>query len=607
MTMRKGLAWAARLACAACMALAVFMDFTLLTHDNYKNWMLMTQEHTFAILAGTGLFAMLLHQAKTRFPRRGRGLSALAVFLGAWWVFARVYADPLRTVQPLATSGQALKIPVTFVGMTCLYDLLLRMLDSVLGSGADIPAWSGKPPALIRAYRRRPGLVCALAVLACWAVHLIIAYPVTMNYDSAMQVEQAIGLVPYDGNHPPFSTMVIALFIAFGRALGHAQRGLFAYLLVQTAYAAVAVGYAQATLYRLRAPRWLRMISLAVCAFAPCYADNVTVILKDVPYAFSALVLACELARLCVLREEGYGRSAGFAVRYTLSALVMTLFRNNGLGIVIPLAALLIGQMVRGRRFVLRTAAALVLPALLALGIGSAVREAFDVTPGSVREGLSLPFQQTARFVRYHADEIPPEEAAVIDEVINYSRIGDFYNPYMSDPVKATIRPDVTDAELMAYFGVWAKQFWRDPLCYMQATLIQNVLLFDPQGQNVAFFDGIGLREGAQRLLGVEKPPLLARLSTVEQNVRHFLFAFPGYAQLTSVGFYAILMAACCIIVRRERLSGAGVLLVIPVVTAVMIVLGPCLHWQDRYGFPIIYTMPLILGCVCHLLAQKRA
>jgi hypothetical protein len=46
---------------------------------------------------------------------------------------------------------------------------------------------------------------------------------------------------------------------------------------------------------------------------------------------------------------------------------------------------------------------------------------------------------------------------------------------------------------------------------------------------------------------------------------------------------------------------------VIPVVTAVMIVLGPCLHWQDRYGFPIIYTMPLILGCVCHLLAQKRA
>ena len=604
MNKRRRLAAVIRFGCAVCMTLAVFMDFTLLTRDNYRSWMLMMQGHTFAMLALTALFTMLLHDAGTRFPRRGKGLTALAVFLGAWWVLAQVYSDPLVTMEPLATSGQVLKLPVTFVGMTCLYDLLLRMLDDVLVRGRDLrEPLGGRLPAL---YRRRPGTFCGLAVLLVWLVHLIIIYPVAMNADTASQVEQAIGLIPYNGNHPPFSTMVFGAYIALGRAIGRVEFGLFAYLLTQTLLGAAAVGYAQGVLRRLRAPRWLRLITLAACAFSPCYADNVTVILKDVPYTFAALLLCCELARLCVLREAGYGESRGFALRYGAACLVMTLFRNNGLGIVIPLALLLTARMLRARRFSGRLACVLVLPVVLSLMTGAVVRRAFDVQPGSVREGLSLPFQQTARFVRYHADEIPEEEAAIIDEVINYSRIGDFYNPYMSDPVKATIRPDVTHEELMAYLGVWAKQFWRDPLCYVQATLIQNVLLFDPQFQNVAFFDDVGLLEQGQQALALEKPEVLARLSAVERNVRAFLFAFPGYAQLTSVGFYAILMLFCCVVARRERLASMGPLLVIPIATAVMIVLGPCLHWQDRYGFPIIYTMPVILGCAAHLLAGRR-
>ena len=42
-----------------------------------------------------------------------------------------------------------------------------------------------------------------------------------------------------------------------------------------------------------------------------------------------------------------------------------------------------------------------------------------------------------------------------------------------------------------------------------------------------------------------------------------------------------------------------GVMLTVPVMTAVMIVLGPCLLWQDRYGFPSIYCMPLVLAALC--------
>ena len=83
------------------------------------------------------------------------------------------------------------------------------------------------------------------------------------------------------------------------------------------------------------------------------------------------------------------------------------------------------------------------------------------------------------------------------------------------------------------------------------------------------------------------------------------MFCLPGYAQLTSVGFFCILAVFVCILAAREHIRGLGPLMIIQLGTMVMIVLGPCLRWQDRYGFPVIYTMPLMLGCLAYLLRTK--
>lgn len=590
---------AARLVLAACMALTMFADLTLLSENNYQNLAGMAAGHAMALSALTVLLAVLLGWARTRFPRRGRGLTLLAVFLGAWWVMAQVYANKFRTIELLATASQALKAIIVFAGMSTLYDLLLRMLDDVLVRGTDVRVGAGG--ALRRLYRAHPALLCGAVVLLCWLPHGVISYPAAMNRDTANQFEQALGLIPYDGNHPPFGTMVIGWSIALGRALGSANLGLFVCVLAQSLFGAAVVGYAQAVMRRLRAPVWLRALALLACAFAPCFCDNVTVILKDVPYAFSALLLCCELARA---GEPGYTGSIGHAARYGLACLGLLLFRNNGFGLVLPAALLLMLRARRAGEALWRAGLRTLLPAVLALAIGAGVNAAHDVQPGSVREGLSLPFQQTARFVHEHGEEIPQQEREIIDAVLDYDRLGELYDPYISDPVKATLREEAGLRELLAYFGVWAKQLLRDPLCYAQATLIQNALLFDPQTRNVAFFDVVGLSDAGEAALGAAKPEALWTLVDREMNLRELLFALPFYPQLTSVGFYAILMLFCCVVARRERLD--GLTLIVPVMTAVVIVLGPCLLWQDRYGFPIIYCMPLALAALAGQLRKKR-
>ena len=49
---------------------------------------------------------------------------------------------------------------------------------------------------------------------------------------------------------------------------------------------------------------------------------------------------------------------------------------------------------------------------------------------------LSVPFQQSARFVRDHPEEVTEEEYRVLDSVLGMEDLGQRYNPRNADPVK---------------------------------------------------------------------------------------------------------------------------------------------------------------------------
>lgn len=43
-----------------------------------------------------------------------------------------------------------------------------------------------------------------------------------------------------------------------------------------------------------------------------------------------------------------------------------------------------------------------------------------EIPSESIREMLSIPFQQTARYVKYYSDEVTAEEREVIDKILTY-------------------------------------------------------------------------------------------------------------------------------------------------------------------------------------------
>ena len=95
--------------------------------------------------------------------------------------------------------------------------------------------------------------------------------------------------------------------------------------------------------------------------------------------------------------------------------ILLILFRNNGIYVVLLSFPFLI---LISRKFW----KLLLLMLLITLGLfttySKVILPYFKITPGSIREMLSIPFQQTARLVKYHENDISLEDRNIIDKVI---------------------------------------------------------------------------------------------------------------------------------------------------------------------------------------------
>lgn len=599
---------AADLLRAALVGVALTMDMNLRSGNNYTNWWASLMQPWIITLIAAGAF-FLLRGARRTLPALRGPERLLALFLGAWWVLAQSVRNTNNVLQPFLSSGQTLKAAATALGMAVVYALLLRGLAALLTAEADLPR-PAPGGALLRLYREHTQALCAAFLLLCWLPQFCAAYPFCMNRDTSNQLFQALGTAPMVADYPILGTLLLRLFAAVGERLGSAAAGLTLYTLVQIAFAAYAAGYAQLVIRRLGAPRWLCALWLLLMAFGPVYCDNVTVLLKDVPYAWAFLLLLSETARAELLEGDAYRRSAGHLARCWGSCALLMLIRNNGVLVLLPFAALMLLRAAKaGGRARLALAAAALLPPLVLSSAFSAIGARLCGVDRTfcLREALSLPFQQTARYVTLHGDEVPPEEREAIDTLLDFDRLPYRYDPIISDPVKWLCPEDAALSDALPYLRVWAKQFLRDPVTHLQATFITNALLFDPQTYNLAIFEGTGLDDETAEALGAVRPALCEELTEIEDRLHGLLNGMPLYLTLNTLGFYAILLLFAAAIALRRRAWEMLPFFLPLFLTVGIIVCGPCIQNQDRYGFPIVYCMPLVLACLRRSLRQKTA
>jgi len=573
------------------------------------------------------LFFLLFHQSVGRkvLRRRSLAIELISLVFAILFLMGKSFTVDNTLMSIAASWGQRLKSVLFLLGF---YDILSCAgygLSYLLRQGDTMPA--DKKNAWTSIFEGRFSLIItALAIMALWLPHIVYAFPGYSNPDIEWQLSQYFGCFPINAMHPPMHTLFLGFIVNIGNRLFGANSCTFLYILVQYVCFAFLLAYVLKVMASMSAPRWLMGAYILAIVFSPYYTSSVASIIKDNAYAYAFLLFIVEA--ICLIRKKD--SSPIHFVLFWVSVVLVIWFRNEGKLVAVP-SLLVIYLLVRdklrqrwktrrkGGRLLLdvRIVLFFVTPVVFALGVNSAMINIYSMEKGSIREALSFPFQQTARFVLEHGDEVTEDERQAIDAILDYDHLAENYNPRISDSVKNTFKEDSTTEDLTRYLRVWFKQGLRHPDTYVCATINQTYFLFYPfEENNIAYSQPLSQRGNSDdtsrryaksvcEYLGIDYTEVSLKRASMHAWYK-FCFSAPVIGVLSHHSIYCLclLFAAGLAIVRRQREWLAVSLPLFMSMAAIL--LAPTIMGHPRYTFPIIYTVPLMLAWLHEkLIAEK--
>lgn len=443
-------------------------------------------------------------------------------------------------------------------------------------------------------YRKHFLLIGFLVILIGWLPWLLLNYPGTSCPDGNLQLKQFLGDADWAAGHPPLSSLIMGILFSLGRRLADANFGFFLYCFFQSCVGAWIFSYSMKKLLELGISiRWCG-VGILFFAFSPFWGTYAQWFEKDLLYAEVATLQAIFL--LEVIRKKGCNAKDGTLL--AVSSILASLLRNNGIYAVVPALALLVvwlKKQDRKRAFLVLLATILVYGGVTK-GLYYSV---LDMARPSPAEALSVPFQQTARYVVYYGDELTEHEREVIDHVLSVEGIK-CYDPVISDPVKYYYR----GAELGEYFKVWFQMFWKHPGCYVSAFINKGYGYLAPVSQNIEAWIGL---EGDYTSYDVElgiHHVFDPELSYALGQLWNLSMVLPLVRYLCTPGLYTWIMLVLALLLWKHQKRGALILFV-PSMMNVLVCLASPLAGAIRYEMPTVAAVPLLIGWTYYATAKQ--
>lgn len=433
-----------------------------------------------------------------------------------------------------------------------------------------------------------------LLVFLCYLPYYIAYFPGTNIWDTQVQLAQFDAFVKggeaLSDHHPALLSALYWLFIRTGIALGDANIGQALYgLCAMLAYAS-AYAFAAVCMKRVQTP--LRVVRGAAIfsALYPVYALYSFNMSKDASFVpvfvvFTALMLCVEHTDGKIFSQKHFTKKLFFL------CLLMLLMRKAALYILLVAFVLMLLRYkgVRGR-ICLALGGAMACFAVYSV----ALLPALGVAPGPATEMLSVPFQQTARFVRTYPEDVTAQEAEAIDRVLDMSTLAQRYDPQLSDPVKYGAR-DFTGEEFAAYLRVWARQFLRHPGCYVEAFVNGTYGFF--YAAEATTITCTTLTAPIDTQMDISPPQALAGArGVVYAGINEVLRQVPGISMLFYVGtlMWLSILLAVGLALRTgsiKSLTPFGACLG----TVLICLLSPK-NGEIRYFLPVVSVLPMLLS-----------
>ena len=278
--------------------------------------------------------------------------------------------------------------------------------------------------------------------------------------------------------------------------------------------------------------------------------------------------------------------------------LFMMLFRNNGLYILILVFPFLIIALKDKRK-------GLILIFILSIcsyfGYNKLLTY-FEISNTSIREALSIPFQQTARLVKYKEEIIDEVDKKAIDVILDYNTLAERYEPDLSDNVKNKYNKYATSEDLKRYFIVWFKYLFKEPMIYIDATLNNVYGYFYPNTGQWYLYNTYNTK---LKEAGFDYH--FNDLDIIRKVFSGFSNAYsriPLLGVIVNVGFttWTYLFLLCSLIITKNK---KYIFTLLPgFVLLLTCIAGPA-NTYFRYILPLTFTLPILIPLLINRIRYK--
>lgn len=441
----------------------------------------------------------------------------------------------------------------------------------------------------------------AAAIMAGWLPYMIIFFPGSVPWDGRRQISEGAGYAALTNHHPWLVSKFMGLLMKAGQVIND-NTGVFIIATVFIVVEALCYAFVCCRIKRYTNNRMF-WISIAYFAILPVFPAFACVALKDgLNAALAAWFMALYID--CCIKADKQPLSVIDFAGLGVSALLVCITRKNGVYLVLPQCLCLAAWVAKRRQI-----AGVI---LLSFGIlmGQVITDIWlpdylGVVKGSEREMLSIPFQQTARYLLYFPEDVTEEERTAIDAVLPFDQIADLYYPEKSDAVKNKYRDTAGRKELKEYFKAWFSMLKKHPVTYAEAVLEGSYGYYYPFRNCTAserYFLYIQPAGGGNMhwhyLFSKEVRDKMESYADLWVKI-------PVLSQIMNPGTYTwLLLALAAYMIYRKNVK--SILMYTASFMNVLICIASPVNGLMRYTLPLMACMPLLIGWSYHYCRHRK-
>ena len=494
---------------------------------------------------------------------------------------------------------------IALIGYYILFKKIFQVINYYLEKIKIKEINFNKSNKLLDWLERKPFISSFCILLIFWSIYIIAFYPGVLNYDSHYQILQALNIhtkysdwvVQIDPNvnitnhHPVIYTLFLGNSLKLGQAILNDNFGIFIATFIQFITFAATLSYTINYLKRIEIPLKVRCIVLGIYCLVPMFPFYAVTNVKDTLY--TALIILYIIKLYDIIK---FYKNDKIPIRQMILMILLmigvSLTRNNGI-YVIAVSFLFV---IPYSKVNLKKMSIVFLICILSyITYSKVILPYFKIPDTSIREMLSVPFQQTARYVKKYDNEISSEDKEVIDNILRYNDLGKRYKPEIADPVKNEYNKYATKEDLYRYFKVWLGGLKKHPVCYIEAFVNNTYAYLYPSN------DKWYLYYGKKNVIN-NKGNIDYHYIKPLQPLRNCLAAYgigfrniPVIGLISNIGFntWIFLIMGVYFIIYKEKRKYLIVLLP-HLISFAFCLLSPVNNYF-RYPMPYIFAMPITI------------